>query len=229
MYIQRMGCVDFEVTNAAMQNFTAQRTAATADEIWLCEHQPVYSLGVASQYAHILQPGTTPIVQTQRGGQVTFHGPGQVVGYPLIDLRRAGYYVKEFVYRIEDAILRTLGHYAVVGHRVTGAPGIYVRIDDPFSHHMLANNPSPLTSTHKVPPNFSGLAKIAALGIKVSKHCTYHGLALNVSMDLSHFDRINPCGYAQLKTTDLATIGIQTSWDDAAQLLGRFLEVNLTP
>jgi lipoyl(octanoyl) transferase len=114
------------------------------------------------------------VVQTDRGGQVTFHGPGQVVGYPLVDLRRAGYFVKEYVYRIEESVLRTLAHFGVTGHRVAGAPGIYVRLDDPFSHAALTG---PLPAGDP----FRGLGKIAALGIKVSRHATYHGVALNVA------------------------------------------------
>ena len=162
------------------------------------------------------------MVQTNRGGQVTYHGPGQVVAYPLIDLQRAGYYVKEYVYRIEEAVLRTLAHFGVTGHRVAGAPGIYVRLDDPFSHAMLTG------PAHPQDP-FRGLGKIAALGIKVSRHCTYHGVALNVAMDLTPYSRINPCGYASLQTVDLSTIGVHTTWEEAAGVLGHQLSIRLTP
>jgi len=161
-------------------------------------------------------------VQTDRGGQVTFHGPGQVVAYPLIDLRRAGYFVKEYVYRIEESVLRTLAHFGVTGHRVPGAPGIYVRLDDPFSHAALTG-PMPAADP------FRGLGKIAALGIKVSRHATYHGVALNVQMDLEPFSRINPCGYAGLQTVDLSTIGIQTTWEEAATVLSQKLSTFLAP
>lgn len=213
---QMLGRVAYGPTVAAMQAFTASRTETTPDELWLCEHPPVFTQGLAGQAGHLLAPGTIPVVQTNRGGQVTFHGPGQVVAYPLIDLQRAGYYVKEYVFRLEEAVLRTLAHLGITGHRVIGAPGIYVRLDDPFSHSALSG------PAHPADP-FRGLGKIAALGIKVSRHCTLHGLALNVSMDLEPFDRINPCGYAGLATVDLSTIGVEIAWDEAARLLGQKL------
>jgi lipoyl(octanoyl) transferase len=153
---------------------------------------------------------------TIRGGQVTYHGPGQVVAYPLVDLGRAGYFVKEYVYRIEEAVVRTLAHFGVTGHRVGGAPGIYVRLDDPGAHQAVTGPAAPGRE-------FDGLGKIAALGIKVSRHCTYHGVALNVAMDLEPFNRINPCGYAGLQTVDLSTIGVSTTWDEAARVLGQKL------
>ncbi len=216
------GLVDYGSTYQAMQDFTAARGDDTPDELWLCEHPPVFTQGLAGQAGHILAPGDIPVVATNRGGQVTYHGPGQVVAYPLIDLRRAGYFVKEYVYRIEEAVIRTLAHYGVTGLRVRGAPGIYVRRDDPFSHQR------PETAAPGEDP-FRGLAKIAALGIKVSRHCTYHGLALNVAMDLEPFGRINPCGYAGLETVDLSTIGVVTPWNEAAQVLGQKLEALLAP
>lgn len=170
------------------------------------------------------------MVATNRGGQVTYHGPGQVVAYPLLDLQRTGYFVKEYVYRLEEAVIRTLAYFGVTGHRVAGAPGIYVRLDDPFSHAMLAQRP-----THRAPgspapqPDFTGLGKIAALGIKISKHCSYHGVALNVDMDLSPYQRINPCGYVGMATVDLSTIGIQTSWNEVAQVFSSQLIARLAP
>ncbi|TFY96220.1 lipoyl(octanoyl) transferase LipB [Ramlibacter rhizophilus] len=212
-----LGRVEYLPTYEAMQAFTASRDEATPDELWLCEHPPVYTQGLAGRAEHVLAAGAIPVVQTNRGGQVTFHGPGQVVAYPLVDLRRAGYFVKEFVYRIEEAVLRTLAHYGVTGHRVAGAPGIYVRLDDPFSHQALAG------PAHPHDP-FRGLGKIAALGVKVSRHCSYHGVALNVAMDLEPFSRIDPCGYAGLRTVDLSTIGVSTPWHEAAHLLGQKLE-----
>ena len=205
-----------------MRAFTEARTDDTPDEVWLCEHPPVYTQGVAGRVEHVLDPRGIPLVQTNRGGQVTYHGPGQVVAYPLIDLKRAGYYVKEYVYRIEEAVIRTLAHFEVTGHRVAGAPGIYVRLDDPFAHAALTG------PQHPADP-FRGLGKIAALGIKVSRHCTYHGVALNVAMDLEPFTRINPCGYAGLETVDLSTIGVRTTWDEAAQVLGSKLLTHLAP
>lgn len=219
---QWLGRADYLATYAAMQRFTQERTPETPDALWICEHDPVFTQGLAGKTDHILAPGPIPVVQTDRGGQVTFHGPGQVVAYPLIDLRRAGYYVKEYVYRIEESVLRTLAHFGVTGHRVAGAPGIYVRLDDPFSHAALTG-PMPGADP------FRGLGKIAALGIKVSRHATYHGVSLNVAMDLEPFSRINPCGYAGLKTVDLSTIGVQTTWEEAAGVLGQKLITFLAP
>ena len=225
-----LGRVDYPATVAAMQRFTEERTDETPDELWICEHPAVYTQGLAGKSTHVLSPGGIPVVATNRGGQVTHHGPGQVVAYPLIDLRRAGYYVKEYVYRIEEAVIRTLGHYGVTGHRVAGAPGIYVRLDDPHGHSMLPQRPQKRAHADGPPqPDFTGLGKIAALGIKVARHCTYHGVALNVAMDLEPFSRINPCGYAGLQTVDLSTIGVHTTWEEAAQVLGHQLSVRLTP
>ena len=220
MQIRQLGRVDYLPTYEAMQAFTAARTADTPDELWLCEHPPVFTQGLAGQASHLLAPGDIPVVQTNRGGQVTYHGPGQVMAYPLLDLQRRGYFVKEYVFKLEESVIRTLAHFGVTGHRVAGAPGIYVRLNDPFSHAALAG---PL---HPSDP-FRGLGKISALGIKVSRHCTYHGAALNVAMDLEPFDRINPCGYAGLKTVDLSTIGVQTTWDEAARVLGEQLAARL--
>ena len=151
------------------------------------------------------------------------------MAYPLIDLQRAGYFVKEYVFRIEEAVIRTLSHWGVTGHRVSGAPGIYVRLDDPGSHALLPQRPQKGAKDSAGAPDFAGLGKIAALGIKVSRHCTYHGMALNVAMDLEPFQRINPCGYAGLQTVDLSTIGIQAAWGDVAQALSQQLEALLTP
>jgi lipoyl(octanoyl) transferase len=198
------------------------------DQLWICEHPPVYTQGLAGKPEHIFNPADIPVVQTNRGGQVTYHGPGQVVGYPLIDLKRAGYFVKEYVYRIEEAVIRTLFHFGVTGHRVAGAPGIYVRLDDPAGHAPLAQRPQK-DAPGNAQPDFTGLGKIAALGIKVSKNCTYHGVALNVAMDLEPYSRINPCGYARLQTVDLSTIGVEVGWQDAADVLGHKLVTYLAP
>ena len=241
------GRVDYLPTLEAMRAFTATRTDCTADELWLCEHPPVFTQGLAGRPKHVLDAGAIPVIATERGGQVTYHGPGQVVAYPLLDLRRAGYYVKEYVYRLEEAAIRTLAYFGVTGHRVPGAPGIYVRLDDPFGHSRLPSpQPSPasgrgsnISGAPELPlPRagegggegaFQGLGKIAALGIKVSRHCTYHGIALNVAMDLEPFRRINPCGYAGLETVDLSTIGVSTTWNEAAQVLGQKLGDLLAP
>ena len=230
MLVRALGRVDYAPTFEAMVAFTEARTAETPDELWICEHPPVFTQGVAGRDDHLLASGDIPVVRTNRGGQVTYHGPGQVVAYPLIDLQRAGYFVKEYVFRIEEAVIRTLGRFGVTGHRVAGAPGIYVRIDDPTSHAALPQRPQRREPGSPAPdPDFTGLGKIAALGIKVTRHCTYHGVSLNVAMDLQPFWRINPCGYAGLQTVDLSTIGVAVSWDEAAQVLGQQLSTLLRP
>ncbi len=231
MQAVRRGRVEYSPTYEAMQAFTAARTDGTEDELWLCEHPPVFTQGLAGRAAHVLDAGAIPVVGTNRGGQVTFHGPGQVVAYPLLDLRRAGYFVKEYVYRLEESVIRTLAHFGVTGHRVAGAPGIYVRLDDPFSHQGISARAEPVDA-HAGPfgrLKASGIevGKIAALGIKISRHCAYHGVALNVAMDLEPFGRIDACGYPGLKTVDLSTIGISTTWDEAAQVLAGKLTAHL--
>jgi lipoyl(octanoyl) transferase len=220
--LRHLGRVDYAPTFSAMQAFTAERQAQDTDELWVCEHPPVFTQGVAGRADHVLDAGDIHVVQSNRGGQVTYHGPGQVVAYPLINLQRAGYFVKEYVYRIEESVIRTLAHFGVTGHRVSGSPGIYVRLGDPFSHAALSGPSDPADP-------FRGLGKIAALGIKVSRHCTYHGLALNVAMDLEPYSRINPCGYAGLASVDLSTIGVQTTWREAAEVLGGKLITYLAP
>jgi len=238
MQVRQLGLVEYLPTFAAMQAFTADRSAARisttaqntpqispqpndypGNQLWICEHPPVYTQGLAGKVEHVLNPGNIPVVQTDRGGQVTFHGPGQVVAYPLIDLKAAGYYVKEYVYRVEEAVIRTLAHFGVTGHRISGAPGIYVRLDDPFSHAIR----------DKADTSFVGMGKIAALGIKVNRQCTYHGVALNVAMDLEPFSRINPCGYAGLQSVDLRTIGVSVGWQEAADMFSQKLVRYIAP
>jgi len=158
-----------------MQAYTDQRDEASADELWLVQHPPVFTQGQAGKAEHVLAPGAIPVIQVDRGGQVTYHGPGQIVAYPLIDIGRKGVGVRDFVCRIEEAIIGVLAHYGVAGERVAGAPGIYV----------------------------DG-AKIASLGLRVRRGRTFHGLAFNVDMDLEPFQRINPCGYAGLQVTQLS-------------------------
>jgi len=235
---REIGLVGYVPTYAAMQAFTAGRDADTPDALWVCEHPPVYTQGLAGKAEHVLNPGDIPVVSTNRGGQITYHGPGQVVAYPMIDLRRAGYFVKEYVYRVEEAVIKTLALFGVTGHRVGGAPGIYVRPDDPGAHASLAQRPirriDPSQADGKPAPvpapiDFTGLGKIAALGIKVSRNCTYHGVALNVQMDLEPFARINPCGYAGLQTVDLSTIGVSVDWSEAAEVLSKKLATYLAP
>ena len=230
-----LGHVAYEPTYAAMQEFTNQRAlgplSIESDQLWICEHPPVFTQGLAGKSEHIFMPGDIPVIQTNRGGQVTYHGPGQVMGYPLVDLKRAGYFVKEYVYRIEEAVIKTLFHFGVTGHRVAGAPGIYVRLNDPSGHAPLEQRPKKLIpgEPEGKGPDFSGLGKIAALGIKVSRNCTYHGVALNVSMDLDPFSRINPCGYARLQTVDLFTMGVEVAWEEAANTLSHKLTTYLAP
>lgn len=223
MIARELGQIAYADSFADMQRFTANRLSDTPDELWLCEHPPTFTQGLAGQARHLMGAGDIPVVASDRGGQVTFHGPGQVVAYPLVDLKRAGYFVKEYVYRLEESILRTLTALGVTGHRVAGAPGIYVCLADPFSHTPLPQRPRH-GHTQLEPHAFDGLGKIAALGIKVSRHCTYHGAALNVAMDLSPYDRINPCGYEGLRTVDLSTIGVHVSPADASALWARQLQ-----
>jgi lipoyl(octanoyl) transferase len=222
LLVRHLGRVDYLPTYEAMTRFSTERTPDTPDELWLCEHPPVFTQGLAGKVEHILLPGDIPVVPSNRGGQVTYHGPGQVVAYPLINLQRAGYFVKAYVYRLEEAVLRTLIRYGITGHRVAGAPGIYVRLDDPCSHAALTG-PAPGQD------RFAGLGKIGALGIKVHRHCAYHGLSLNVAMDLEPYARINPCGYAGLKTVDFSTIGVSATVTDVAATLSQQLDALLAP
>jgi lipoyl(octanoyl) transferase len=218
--VKNLGRVDYAPTVEAMREFTESRGPDTPDELWLCEHPPTYTQGLAGKADHVLEAGGIPVVQTNRGGQVTYHGPGQVVAYPLINLQRAGYFVREYVFRLEAAVIQTLDAYGITGHRVAGAPGIYVRLNDPHNHAALSGPADPLDP-------FRGLGKVAALGIKVSRHCTYHGVALNVAMDLQPFAGINPCGYAGLATVDLVTLGVFADWPEVAQRFGERLQAQL--
>lgn len=177
----------------AMRDFTEARGDGTPDELWLVEHAPVYTLGQAGKPEHILNPHGIPVVQANRGGQVTYHGPGQVVLYTLVDLRRRGVFVREFVSLLEQAVLDLLAELGVAGAcRKPGAPGIYV------------------PQSALLQPQGDALAKIAALGIKIRNGRAYHGVALNVAMDLGPFLGINPCGYEGLQTVDLRACGIET-------------------
>ncbi len=220
MITKELGRAAYGPVEAAMRAFTEARAPDTPDELWLVEHHPVFTQGLAGKAEHLLVPGEIPVVQTNRGGQVTYHGPGQVTAYPLVDLRRLNIFVKEYVFRLEAAVIQTLDHFGIVGHRVAGAPGIYVRLADPRSHAAL---------TGPAQDPFQGLGKVAALGIKVSRHCTYHGVALNVAMDLEPYARINPCGYAGLETVDLVKLGVSTDWATVAEIFGERLNAHLTP
>ncbi|OFA03108.1 octanoyltransferase [Duganella phyllosphaerae] len=203
--IRHLGVADYDTTFAAMRAFTDARTPDTRDQLWIVEHAPVFTLGLAADRGHLLAGAAAiPVVQTDRGGEVTYHGPGQVVIYLLMDLRRnkpgGKLYARQFVHKIEQAIINVLGAYNLVGERIDGAPGIY-----------MADGPR------------RG-AKIAALGLKVRGNgCTYHGLSLNVAMDLAPFSWINPCGYAGLETVDMRTVGAQAQLADVQQQLAEEL------
>lgn len=222
MKVADLGRLPYAGIEDRMRGFTATRGPDTEDELWLVEHEPVFTLGVAGRTQHLLAPGEIPVVHTARGGQVTYHGPGQLVAYPLVDLRRLGIYVKEYVFRLETAVLQVLQSVGLTGHRVAGAPGIYVRLQDPFDHAALVP-PAPGSDP------FAGLGKVAALGVKVSRHCSYHGLSLNLAMDLEPFSRIDPCGYAGLRTVDLRSLGVSLPMEEAGRRLSARLQGLLTP
>jgi lipoyl(octanoyl) transferase len=179
LIIKHLGRMDYEPVWRAMQEFTAGRNEATPDELWVLEHPPVFTLGQAGKHEHLLQPTDIPVVSIDRGGQITYHGPGQVVIYVLVDLKRRGYGVKELVRRMEQAVIDQLAESGIQAERKEGAPGVYV----------------------------SG-AKIAALGLRIKQGRSYHGLALNVDMDLSPFALINPCGYPGMAVTQTRDFGI---------------------
>ena len=198
MQIRRLGRVDYEPTFQAMQEFTAARTPETPDELWIVEHPPVFTLGQAGKPEHLLSDVGIPVVRIDRGGQVTYHGPGQVVIYLLLDLTRLKIKVRELVTAIEQALIDFLASQGVAAERRAGAPGVYV-----------------------------GAAKIAALGLKIKNGCSYHGLALNVDMDLYPFTAINPCGYAGLEVTQTRDLGIKLTPWEAGDLLCRHLQQQL--
>ncbi|KAA9131014.1 lipoyl(octanoyl) transferase LipB [Marinihelvus fidelis] len=177
LVIRHLGLMPYEPVWRAMQRFTDQRDEHTADQVWCVQHPPVFTQGQAGRAEHVLAPGDIPVVQVDRGGQVTYHGPGQIVVYPLLDLRRLGLGVRELVTRIEGAIIQVLDGYGIEAQRREGAPGVYV-----------------------------GEAKIAALGLRVRRGCSFHGLAFNINNDLEPFSRINPCGYEGLAVTRLTDL-----------------------
>lgn len=176
--VRALGRQPYEPVWRAMQAFTDARDDATCDEIWVVEHEPVFTLGQAGKPEHVLMPGDIPVIHVDRGGQVTYHGPGQIVVYPLLDLRRLKIGVREYVCKIEQAVIDTLLEWNIIARRREGAPGVYV-----------------------------GEAKIAALGIRVRRGCSFHGLAFNIAMDLEPFRRINPCGYAGMEVVNMANLG----------------------
>jgi lipoyl(octanoyl) transferase len=215
MRIIQLGRAEYRPTLEAMRAFTNARTAQTPDELWVVEHPPVFTLGQAGKREHILNAGSIAVEASDRGGQVTYHGPGQVVVYALVDLKRLGIFVKEYVFRLERAVLQVLESYRILGEKVAGAPGVYVRLSG--------------TRGKQTAESFDGLAKIAALGVKVTRGCAYHGVALNVKMDLTPFTQINPCGYAGLQTVDLATLGVDTTCEQISQQLCERLAAHLAP
>jgi len=194
LVVQRLGRVEYLTTLEAMRRFTRNRDAQTADELWLLEHPPIYTLGHAADPAHGPKAGSLPVVRVERGGQVTYHGPGQVVLYTLVDLGRRAIKVREFVCLMEQAVIDLLAAFGVAGLRRPGAPGVYV-----------------------------GDAKVAALGIRVARGCAFHGLALNVDMDLAPFDAIDPCGYPGLRVTQTRDLGIPLAPDQAGERLAAIL------
>lgn len=207
--VKHLGVADYAKTYEAMQRFTKERDANTPDEIWVLEHPPVFTLGLAGDSSNLHSPSNQiPLVQVDRGGEITYHGPGQLVVYLLLDLRRLGIYVKELVFRIEQALIDTLSDFGVRAERKLGAPGIYI------------------SEQGGVSSGWAG-AKVAALGLKVSKSCSYHGLALNVATDLEAFGRIHPCGYEGLKTVDMQTLGIKDNIDIISQALLKHLQKQL--
>lgn len=198
MIVRQLGRADYEPTFAAMKDFTATRTAETPDELWVVEHPPVFTLGQAGKPEHLLRETGIPLVKIDRGGQITYHGPGQVVVYLLIDLSRRKLKVRELVNRIEQAVIDCLGEHGVTAERRAGAPGVY-----------------------------TGDAKVAALGLRVRNGCCYHGVSLNVDMDLSPFSAINPCGYEGMPVTSLRLLGVDATPAEAAEALLAALDTQL--
>ena len=200
MKIRKLGLVAYEPAWRAMQAFNAARDGSTDDQLWLVEHPPVFTLGLAGRREHVLDPGAIPVVATDRGGQVTYHGPGQAVIYTMLDLRRLRIGAKELVRRIEDAVIDTLASYGLEGRRRSGMPGVYVRD-----------------------------AKIAAIGLRIARGASYHGVALNSDLDLAPFARIDPCGYPGLESTRLADEGVRDSISNVHARLAASLRKCLTP
>ncbi len=204
MIIRSLGRADYQATWDQMRAFTDARTPETEDELWICEHAPVFTQGVAGKPEHLLfNPANIPVVKTDRGGQITFHGPGQAMVYILLNLKRAGYGVREMVMRIENAVIALLATHGIQAYGKRDAPGVYVRKDQQE-------------------------AKVAALGLKVRNGHTYHGLAFNVNMDLTPFSAINPCGYEGLRVTHLHELGVDLSLEAAGISLAEELKRQLS-
>ena len=196
--VRPLGSVDYAKTFAAQKAFTAARSPETPDELWLLQHPPVYTLGQAGDPAHLLEASEIPLVRVDRGGQITYHGPGQAVVYALVDLNRRALKVRELVQLMEEAMIEVLADYRITAARREGAPGVYVKE-----------------------------AKIGALGLKISRGASYHGLSLNVELDLAPFGRINPCGYEGLASTSLRELGVSVSTDEVLARLGERLSAKL--
>jgi lipoyl(octanoyl) transferase len=197
--VRALGRVAYEPTWRAMRSLTERRDAATEDELWLLEHPPVYTLGLAGRREHVLDPGAVPVVATDRGGQVTYHGPGQAIAYAMLDLRRRALGVKALVARLEEAVIALCASYGIGASRRAGMPGVYV----------------------------DG-AKIAAVGLRIARGCSYHGIAVNADLDLAPFARIDPCGYPGLACTRLADHGVRDSIETVQRKLSESLERCLT-
>jgi lipoyl(octanoyl) transferase len=191
--VRRLGRIEYERAEPLMRSFTASRGPDTADEIWIVEHPPVFTLGRAASLDHVRAPGAIPVVRTERGGQVTYHGPGQAVCYVLLDLRRAGIGVRDFVDRIEAATISLLGEYGIDAMRRAGAPGVYVR----------RNDSAATETTGAASETAVAGAKIASIGVRITDGRSWHGVALNVAMNLEPFTCIDPCGYPGLAVTDM--------------------------
>jgi lipoyl(octanoyl) transferase len=197
--IKNLGLVEYQDAYIAMQSFTKERLPTTPDELWILQHPPIFTLGLAGNPANLHRPiNHIPLLEVDRGGEITYHGPGQIIIYLLVDLKRKKLFVKELVRAIEQSVIDTLTKFGVLAERKLGAPGIYIAKQNQSSH-------------------FQG-AKIAALGLKITKQCSYHGLALNVAMDMRPFDAIHPCGYEGLQTIDMKTLGISENIDLVATL-----------
>lgn len=200
--IKQRGLADYEPTWRAMQRANKAHSPDAPDEFWVLEHPPVFTLGLAGKVEHVLAPGNIPVVKIDRGGQVTYHGPGQLVVYLLLDLKKRGYGVKELVKRIEQSVIDLLTEYGIDAYRLAGMPGVYVNLNDTD-------------------------AKIAAIGLRVANHATYHGLSLNVDMDLEPFSRINPCGYEGLAVTQVRNFGVADKMATISEKLVSHLKTNL--
>jgi lipoyl(octanoyl) transferase len=201
-FIKHLGVVEYNATFDAMRAHNRATTDSTPDEIWLLEHPPVFTQGLAGKPEHILDAGGIPVAKIDRGGQVTYHGPGQLVVYLLLNMRQRSYGVKSLVNRIEQSVIDLLAEYGMAAERQAGMPGVYVETK-------------------------AGIAKIAAVGLRVANHATYHGLSLNIDMDLEPFSRINPCGYAGLATTQMSALGARDKMNIVGEKLLKHLKANL--